>query len=246
MNASKETGVPDFTSIASFRVWGCSTIPPQYVDSEVGLLLEITGTGLGPRWAQTIKGTGCSNSVPAHSWPLLSQQKKKYIYIWNLRNFQNCCLEDGSRYVKFWDAKCLVVSSHLIWRACLCLRLHVQSISVWKDRPHYSYPHVPADNMTTGSTWAARCPLTCTVSGIITDLQHQILFKLVLVCVCVSILLCELKVLHQASRWHKFQANPSNTKALMKRKSPPPPTSTHPSFWLAPSFPSVAHTGGLY
>lgn len=102
MNASKETGVPDFTSIASFRVWGCSTISPQYADSEVGLLLEITGTGLGPRWAQNIKGTGCSNSVPAHSWPLLSQQKKKCIYIWNLRNFQNCCLEDGSRLHGSW------------------------------------------------------------------------------------------------------------------------------------------------
>lgn len=62
-------------------------------------------------------------------------------------------------------------------------------------------------------------------------------------CVCVSILLCELKVLHQTSRWHKFQANPSNAKALMKRKSPPPPTSTHPFFGSLPLSP-LWHTLG--
>lgn len=72
----------------------CSTISPQYADAEMGLVLEIAGAGLGPLWAQSIKGTRCSNSVPAYSWPPLSQ-RETCIYIWSLRNLQRCCREDG-------------------------------------------------------------------------------------------------------------------------------------------------------
>lgn len=64
----------------------------------MGLLLEITGAGLGPRWCTKYKRNKvlqfCPRSQLASS--LTVKKKKKYIYIWSLRNFQNCSLEDGS------------------------------------------------------------------------------------------------------------------------------------------------------
>lgn len=45
----------------------------------VGDHRQWTGTSSG--WAQSIKGTRCSSSVPTHSWPPLSQPKKNvYLY----------------------------------------------------------------------------------------------------------------------------------------------------------------------
>lgn len=71
----------------------------QQADSRMGPLLgdHVRWTGTRSGRAQSIKGTRCSSSVPAHSWPPLPQPKKRIFITTALRkDAQSCSLEAGS------------------------------------------------------------------------------------------------------------------------------------------------------
>lgn len=71
----------------------------QQADSRMGPLLgdHVRWTGTRSGRAQSIKGTRCSSSVPAHSWPPLPQPKKRIFITRALhKDAQSCSLEAGS------------------------------------------------------------------------------------------------------------------------------------------------------
>lgn len=208
----------------------------------MGLLLEITGAGLGPRWAQSIKGTRCSNSVLTHSWPPFSQrERKKCIYIWSLRNFQSCCLEDGSWLP--WSS--WMLSAYKCPLTCFggsaCV---LASASIYTSKDFYLKKNKkqtdlitaihtpPADTRatTTGSTYSDRCPLTHTVSQIIVS-HHQ--YRLIVWSFPSA---CE-RVHVNLHGDINFERTPPMPKLLWKGNPHPDPHSPHsPFLWLAPSF----------
>lgn len=60
---------------------------------------------------------------------LTERRKKKRIYIWSLRNFWSCCLEDARCFMKFWDAgayKCPLTFCFGGSVFCLCINIHIQ------------------------------------------------------------------------------------------------------------------------
>lgn len=85
----------------------------QQDDSRMGPLLgdHVCWTGTRSGRAQSIKGTRCSSSVPTHSWPPLTQPKKRIFITRALRkDAQSCSLEAGS-----WHCE-----SSWMLRTCKC------------------------------------------------------------------------------------------------------------------------------
>lgn len=105
----------------------------QQVASRMGPLLgyHVRWTGTRSGWAQSIKGTRCSSSVPTHSWPPLPQPKKRIFITRALRkDAQSCSLEAGSwRSAMLWAYKCPLTNLFF-------LNIQMSGVLFSKTRPH--------------------------------------------------------------------------------------------------------------